>query len=275
MRIALNGASTMPADLETDIRIASQAGYDLIEIWGAKLDVYLKTHTTRELAGLLARAGVKPHAINSIEHINLRLDDDYKRIKDSCHHLSLIARDIDCPNIVVVPSPKPPDVTPVEVQENTVGVLRELSGIAAEFEIQLAFEMLGQPQCSVRTLADAWDIVKWVNRRNVGLVLDTFHFYTGGSRLSSIVDLDPHKLFIFHINDAEKGDPSGLTDAQRLLPGDGVIPLPDICRGLRNAGYKDMVSIELFRPEYWTWDPLKLAQTAKDKTERIIRSVWS
>ena len=33
MKIALNGATTMFADLETDIKAASAAGYELIEIY--------------------------------------------------------------------------------------------------------------------------------------------------------------------------------------------------------------------------------------------------
>ena len=37
MKIALNGATTMRADLSTDILAASAAGYDLLEIWSAKL----------------------------------------------------------------------------------------------------------------------------------------------------------------------------------------------------------------------------------------------
>jgi hypothetical protein len=31
MKIAFNGATTMTADLETDIRAAASAGYDLVE----------------------------------------------------------------------------------------------------------------------------------------------------------------------------------------------------------------------------------------------------
>ena len=47
MKIALNGATTMHADLETDIKAASEAGFELIEIWAAKLREFLKTNTVR------------------------------------------------------------------------------------------------------------------------------------------------------------------------------------------------------------------------------------
>jgi len=274
MLLGLNGATTMHASLETDIEAAGQAGYDLLEIWGAKLERYLATQTPADLAALLKKNHVAPYSINSIEHINLRSPQDFEQIKASCRRLSAIAQVIGCPYIVVVPSPLPAAVSKAQVHDDAVHVLHALADIAAPYGVRLAFEMLGQVECSVSTLHDAWTIVKAVDRAEVGLVLDTYHFYVGGSTLSSLMDVDPAKLFIFHINDVEPGERKTLTDAQRLLPGEGVIPLADICRGLRNIGYKHMVSVELFRPEYWAWDPLTLARAAKSKTEAIINSVW-
>ncbi len=82
MKIALNGATTMHAGLETDIKAASEAGYDLIEIWAAKLREFLKTKTTDDLKNLLDEANLKPYSINSIEHITFRTAEDYEKIKE-------------------------------------------------------------------------------------------------------------------------------------------------------------------------------------------------
>ncbi len=56
MKIALNGATTMHADLLTDIKAASAAGFDLLEIWSAKLYEYLKTNTPADLKAALGGA---------------------------------------------------------------------------------------------------------------------------------------------------------------------------------------------------------------------------
>jgi sugar phosphate isomerase/epimerase len=37
MKLSFNGATTMKADLATDIRAAAAAGFDYVEIWAAKL----------------------------------------------------------------------------------------------------------------------------------------------------------------------------------------------------------------------------------------------
>ena len=87
--------------------------------------------------------------------------------------------------------------------EESVKVLNELADIAEKHNVSLAFEFLGQTDCSVQTLDFCKEIVEKVNRKNVGLVIDSFHFYAGNSTFEAIDALNPEKLFIFHINDAE------------------------------------------------------------------------
>jgi 2-keto-myo-inositol isomerase len=157
-----------------------------------------------------------------------------------------------------------------EVIEGSVGVLRELASIAERHNVALAFEFLGQQDCSVQTLELADEIIEKVNRRNIGLVIDSFHFYAGGSTIKMIDALDPKRLFIFHINDAEDLPSGQLTDAHRLLPGLGILPLKEIIEALRGIGYDGVASVEIFRPEYWERDPFELARDARAATEKVL-----
>jgi len=109
-----------------------------------------------------------------------------------------------------------------------------------------------------------------VNRENVGVVIDSFHFYTGGSTIESIGALDPDRLFIFHINDAEDLPREQLEDRHRLLPGLGILPLKEIIVTLRGIGYDRVASVEIFRPEYWERDPFELAREARAAAERVL-----
>ena len=101
----------------------------------------------------------------------------------------------------------------------SVRVLNELCDIAANYDVWLAFEFLGQPDCSVPTLDLAAEIVRKVGRQNLGFVIDSFHFYAGGSTFEMIDALDPKLIQIFHINDAEDLPREQLEDQHRLLPG--------------------------------------------------------
>ena len=270
MKIALNGATTMCADLTTDIGAASEAGYELIEIWAAKMRTFLKTNAVADLKKLLAENNLEPYSINSIEHITFRNAEDYAQIKTETEELSKIAAEINCPYVVVVPGKLPENASEEKIIEESVNVLNELADIAGKYNVGLAFEFLGQADCSVQTLDLDKKIIEKVNRENVGLVIDTFHFYAGNSTFEAIDALDPKKLFIFHINDAEDLPKGDLNDAHRLYPGEGILPIKEIKERFDKIGYDRMVSIEIFRPEYWNENPFDVAKKARAATQKVL-----
>src|SRR5436190_9790413 len=175
MKLAHDGATTMRADLTTDLRAAEEAGFDYLEIWASKLREFLKSNSVSNLKELFARHNLQPLSINSIEHITFRSAEDYEAIKNQCRELSEIASAIGCPSIVVVPGRIPANgATRTEVIDESVRVLNELCDIAAQHDVSLAFEFLGQTDCTVQTLDLADEIVRSTNRRNLGLVIDSF-----------------------------------------------------------------------------------------------------
>jgi 2-keto-myo-inositol isomerase len=169
-----------------------------------------------------------------------------------------------------VPGKLPENATEDEIVDESVRVLNELADISEPYGVSLAFEFLGQTDCSVQTLDLAEKIIEKVNRKSVGLVIDTFHFYAGNSSFEAIDSLDPEKLFIFHINDAENLPKEQLTDAQRLYPGTGILPIKEMKEHFDKIGYDRMASIEIFRPEYWEQDPFEVAKKAKAATEEVL-----
>ncbi|QYO67256.1 sugar phosphate isomerase/epimerase family protein [Leptolyngbya sp. 7M] len=98
MKLAINGATTMTADLETDIRAAAAAGFELVELRSNKLYDHLEKKTIDDLKALLAETGVGVLSINTLEHITWRSDEDYAAIKEECEKLSSISAAIGCPS---------------------------------------------------------------------------------------------------------------------------------------------------------------------------------
>lgn len=271
MKLALNGATTMTADLETDIRSAAAAGFELVELRSNKLYTYLNEHSVEELNDLLKETGVGVLSINTLEHITWRTDEDYAAIKEECETLSEIAAAIGCPYVLSVPGalrqgPKSEE----EIVETSVRVLNELADIVEKHNVKLGFEFLGEAGNSVTTLDLGSRIVNLVNRESVGNVIDTYHFYAGNSSFEALAALDPKKLFIFHINDAEDLPKDQLNDSKRLYPGLGILPIGEIKAHLDNIGYDGAASIEIFRPEYWEKDPFVVAKEAKDHAEQAL-----
>lgn len=271
MKLAFNGATTMKADLPTDLKAARDAGFDYLEIWAAKLRAFLQANSVLDLRRMFDDAGIEPYSINSIEHVTFR-NQDFAGIKAECEELCAIAKTLRCPYIVVVPGKLPqPAPSREEIVNESVRVLIDLGAVARQHGVALAFEFLGQMDCSVQTLDLATDIVRKTAQQNIGLVIDSFHFYAGGSTIEMIERLDPERVFIFHINDAEDLPRERLQDSHRLLPGLGILPLRQIIQSFKRIGYDRVASVEIFRPEYWQKDPFELAREAYTATESLVR----
>jgi len=260
----------MTSSLETDVQATAHAGFKALELWAAKVDTFLATHTVADLKALLHDHNVAPMTFNSIEAIAFR-GEQFGAVKDRCRQLSEIARTIGCPSVAVIPSPAPSWQTSWQtIVDEHVAVLRALSDIANPFGIKLAFEFIGFGGFSVRTPRGAWEIIQKAGRDNIGLVIDAAHLFSGGGLLREIDQIDPKRIYAFHLDDVEDTAKEQVTDATRLLPGLGVAPLSDVCARLKGIGYNGPCSIELFRPEYWAWDPKQLAVKAKEAALTVL-----
>jgi 2-keto-myo-inositol isomerase len=270
MKLAFHGATSMNADLQTDIRVSSEAGFQALELWASKVDTYLETHSVSDLKALLLEHSVAPMTFNSIEFIAFR-GADFEQVKQRCRYLCELAQEIGCPSVAVIPSPTPAWDTPWEtVVEAHVLALQELSDIATPFGIRLAFEFIGYAGISVRTPRGAMEIIEKTARDNIGMVIDVAHFTIGGGSLSELEQLNPKYIAAFHLDDVEDTCKEAYTDAKRLIPGLGVADLSGICSSLHKIGYNGPCSIELFRPEYWDWQPEKLARATLDAAVSVL-----
>ena len=110
---------------------------------------------------------------------------------------------------------------------------------------------------------------------NVGVLADSFHLFCSGSTPEDIPALANGKVEAVHINDAPHDDVSTLLDPDRVMPGDGVLPLTRFVQALDKAGYAGPAEVELFNPKYREIDPLDAATEARVKAENAIRTAFS
>jgi 2-keto-myo-inositol isomerase len=268
MKLCLNGATIMRSPLADDAVIAAECGYSALEIWAGKIDAYRDRHALEEFGAKLRELGVAPWCINSIENITHRDASGRKDVLAEVERVAAIARAVGAPSIVVVPGVRPDGASAGESVDDAVEALGAMSDAARD--VALAFEFLGKPGCAVPTLEMALEIVARVDRPNVGIVIDTFHFYAGGSAIGDLARVPVDKLLVVHLNGCEDVPKPELTDAHRLYPGEGVIPIEAILRALRARGYDGMASIEIFRPAYWEQDPREIARTAHQRASDVL-----
>lgn len=272
MKLCFNEATTLEnSNLKQDLELCEKHGYDYIEIRTMdKLPEYLKDHSLADLAEYFQTHHIKPLALNALVFFNNRDEKGYRKIISEFKSMMETCKTLGVKYVVAVPLVTERKILKEEIKKSSIEVLTELSDIAEPYGVNIALEFVGHPQCTVNTFEQAYDIVDAVGRENVGLVFDSFHFHAMGSNIESLKKADGKKIFIYHIDDTEDFPIGFLTDEDRVWPGQGAIDLDAHLSALREIGFNDVVSVELFRPEYYKLTAEETIKTAKETMEAVV-----
>jgi sugar phosphate isomerase/epimerase len=114
-------------------------------------------------------------------------------------------------------------------------------------------------------------VIDAAERENIGLNVDTFHIWAGGTPWEEVTRLDPGKIVVVHLSDATPRQGEEWSDLDRgVFPGDGIIPLKEGIAAIRSTGYDGTWAIEMISHYYWEWDPFILACEAKSRAEALL-----
>ena len=133
--------------------------------------------------------------------------------------------------------------------------LREIAVILKDQGLKFGLEYVGprttwrsQRHPFVHTLSETRELIVAIGTGNVGVQLDTYHWFNAEETPSDILTLRGEDVVTVDLNDA----PAGLTldqqqDLSRELPGaTGVIPIQAFLGSLRKIGYDGAVHAEPF-----------------------------
>ena len=136
--------------------------------------------------------------------------------------------------------------------------LREIAKIYADFGIRFGLEYVG-PKTSwtrerysfVHTMAEAKDLIAEIGCPNVGLVLDSWHWYTAEETEADLLSIKGDDVVACDLNDAPAGiEVHQQMDLTRDLPcATGVIDLKTFLAALVKIGYDGPVRAEPFKKE--------------------------
>lgn len=255
----------MPYSLEQDIRSANTAGFKGVEIWVSKLREFLKSHTDEGLKRLLSDSTISAPSLCAFSGLIYCSEEEFhKRVQD-LKSLLEVGHAIEA-EYVILCAEAFGDRRVEEAKHAYVSRVRRLSSVTNDYGIKIAMEWFWE-------LPPAIDIIGEIDDGNVGLLIDTFHWYRGDGNLENLKKVPPDKLFFLHVNDCEDLPRNELTDKNRLYCGRGILPLLDIFSILKNKNYDGYLSVELFREEYWKKDPEEISSTAyKTLTETASRA---
>ena len=243
MKSCINGATTMPYSLEQDVAAAAQAGFEGLEIWWDKLAAYLEKHSIDDLKQLLASNGLIPVGICPLRIWPFR---DSEPARQEFRDAVQLAPQIGCELLAVCPDFQPARLSREEALDIHAQELSDMARLAAENGIRLTVEPIGG-HTLVPGPSEALQLIEMAGApANVGILMDTFHYFRSGVTDQEIQAIPLEMLDIIHVNDCEDGALNELTDAQRLYPTLGVIPARQLSL-LKDRGYDGYLSVEIFR----------------------------
>ena len=271
MIFGINGATTEKCSLAEDIEVAGKAGYEVIEIRKDKMEEYLKKNSCANLIELMRRNRVRPHTINAIGMSTMQPAADESKTLKTTADFAKAAAAIGCPWIVACPGGKPAKASWDEILTKSAATFAKMADIAWKHRVNLSFEFLGFGWSSIQTVSEAWAVVKTANRGNTGITIDTAHFYSGGSNLAEISAIPREAVAVFHVNDLVDKPKSEIGDYDRIMPGDGVIPLKAVAGELTRIGYDGVASLEIFNHSFNEKNPLEIAKTGLAKMKAALK----
>ncbi|WDG09819.1 TIM barrel protein [Vibrio campbellii] len=139
--------------------------------------------------------------------------------------------------------------------------LYALAELAKREDMELGYEALAWGR-HIADYDDAWNLVKMVDHPNLGVVLDTFHMFARGNTLDTLRDDIPvEKIALVQVADAPKMQMDILQYSRhyRCFPGQGDFPVIDFVKTLKDKGYDDYLSHEVFNDEFRSSSPKEKA----------------
>ncbi|MER3403904.1 MAG: xylose isomerase [Chloroflexota bacterium] len=261
----LNASTIRPVPLLDKIRIAGQAGYGGIELWNNELDAFIAAGgSLTQVRRALDDAGLAVPDLIALHGWIESSPEEYPRVRDEARRRMEQAAALGAPYIIASPPRGRVDL------ERAAERYGDLLALGREVGVKPSMEFLGFVE-HIKTIRTAWYIVERAGDPDGTIVMDSFHIYNGGSTLEDLRAVPGARISMFHINDAPATPPPGtLTDADRVMPGDGVIDLPAMLRVLDEIGYAGPISLELFNQALWEQDPLAVARTGMERLTRLV-----
>jgi 4-hydroxyphenylpyruvate dioxygenase len=143
-----------------------------------------------------------------------------------------------------------PEQVSVEALDAIAFALSDLAQSIEGLEVDVALEFNWSPV--VKSFPSAVRVAEKVRHPRVGVLFDTAHYHVTPTKLG---DLDTDAVrWIKHVHLNDMPDkPADLThrDFDRVLPGEGLLDLPEIIATLELGGYDGFFSIEMFNADLW------------------------
>jgi 2-keto-myo-inositol isomerase len=255
---ALNSATIMNCGWDEELRLWEEFGWRAAEIWFFKVEERIAQGASYEqLARQMRDAGVLPVGMCAGTVSTAFSQPDREQEYASLAQRLDVTAAMGVPSLTVILGGESGDDLEREYSA-LIEPLHHVAELAQERGLKINFEFLGGLPIN-GTLGSGIELVNRVDHPALGLLFDFCHYYVSASHLEELQLLQPGKLFMVHVDDAQRRPMETLRNDQRCIPGEGRIPVVTLMRHiLQDARYDGYFSVELYDPEIWKEEPRQL-----------------
>jgi 2-keto-myo-inositol isomerase len=248
-QLAIHSLSTSHRNLEEALDAYAAAGFRYVEPYLPLVKAWMEDgHTaeqTRELFGsydlqLIASSELAVECFHASDVLlpNLRANTENARLISELGGSAMIVH-TDGPEQVTAGSLDP-----------IARAFLDLAEATEDLDLNIAVEFNASPV--VKSLQSGVRMAQKADHPRVGVLFDTAHYHVTPTKLSDINEESVKWIKHVHLNDMPD-TPADLThrDFDRVLPGEGVLDLPEIISALERNGYEGYFCIEMFSAELW------------------------
>lgn len=268
MRLSLHQNTSRGSGYRGSLEGWARAGIRYVELSDALLDQFLATDSLAAAGRVLDDLGLTPVAAAAV------LPDIWIPGADRPGSLGTWRRRCEQYAALGVPKIYAPSITTRTVTSQdfaaTPDCIRETGEIAREHGLIAMIEFV-RTSTHLATLTSTLTVIRQAAHPSVRPMLDFFHFWSGLSKLADLDRLEPGELAHAHFQDVQDIPRELIDNDARVIPGDGIAPLPAILTTLADKGYAGALSVELFRAELVDGDPFEVAREIRQKCEAVMR----
>ncbi|GBR33318.1 sugar phosphate isomerase/epimerase family protein [Kozakia baliensis] len=242
----MNEFTTQPWSFEEDVARYKALGVDAIEICEAKLD---RSRAGEQIefaseTGLIISA-IQP-AVRTFFGSKMVPSPFEPNARADAFEYSLKSLAPYAPgSVFICNTGAPPNGNIQFVLDETIRYLRRLCPIALDLGVSLALEPLNPVsmnlESAICTIAQTMDIIDGVGHPAIGLCLDYWNIWQEDN-VEAQISRAGSKISVLQASDWRVP----LSGADRLIPGDGSIPLGTLLRATHDAGYRGACTVEIF-----------------------------
>ena len=263
----LSQVCSLHSNFAQDVEDYAAGHCSSVEVWLTKLEQYIEQHSLDAVRKLLDEfevtlpvASYQGGLLTTQGSARREAWDLFTRRLELCQSLQIQTIVVACDTSFPLDQ---------DAIERTRQSLLQMALAAGQLGLRVALEFQAHAAFG-NNLQTAAALVTEVASPHLGLCLDLFHFYIGPSKFSDLDLLSASNLFHVQIADLADVPREFASDSDRILPGEGDIPLQPLLERLRGIGYCGCVSLELMNPQIWQVPARQFGEVGMTALRRVL-----